>query len=281
MIEKKNRILLFVEKAMGYMLLIGIAIVMVLPFVWMISTSLKSPPNIMSYPPKFIPNPVVWGNYAKAWKAAPFAWYFLNSFTVAFFVVGGSVFFSTLAGFGFAKYDFPGRNIFFILVLSTLMVPFQMTMIPLYMIMVKLRWVDDLKALIVPFLASAFGTFLMRQFIGTIPDDLIDAARIDGCSEIRIFWSIILPLCKTGLAVLALFMFMGSWNSFLWPLIVIDSTLKKTLPLGLAAFELPNETIAYGPLMAASVFVVAPIMILFVFTQKYMTKGIILTGLKG
>ncbi len=281
MIEKKGRSLLFVGKTMDYILLVGIAIVMVIPFLWMISTSLKSPPDIMSYPPTFIPNPVMWVNYAKAWEAAPFARYLLNSLTVALFATGGSVFFSTLAGFGFAKYDFPGRNILFILVLGTLMVPFQMTMIPLYMIMIKLRWVDDLKALIVPSLASAFGTFLMRQFIGTIPDDLMDAARIDGCSEIRIFWSIILPLCKSGLAVLALFMFMGSWNEFLWALIVIDSTLKKTLPLGLATFELPGEIIAYGPLMAASVFVIAPIMILFVFTQKYMTKGIIITGLKG
>jgi multiple sugar transport system permease protein len=263
-----------------YAMAVLIAAVMLLPFVWMITTSLRSAADVIANPYSLVPHPAFPQNYATAFKAAPFWRYLANSLIVGVAAVLLSVLFSSMSGFGFAKYRFPGRNVFFVLVLSTLMVPFQMTMIPLYMIVIKLGLVNDLKALLIPFLGSAFGTFLMRQFISTIPDELMEAARIDGYSEIRIFRSIILPLSMNGLVVLALFMFMSSWDDFLWPLIVIDSSVKKTLPLGLSTFLPPSEEIMFGPLRAAATFVVTPILVLFVFLQQQMTRGIVLTGLK-
>lgn len=268
-----------IRKTTFYLVIVSGSIIMVLPLVWMLSTSLKLPPDIMSYPPKFIPNPITWGNYSKAWEEVSFGRCYLNISIVTAIAVISTLFLSSLAGFAFGKYKFPGRNILFLLVLSTLMIPFQITMLPLYLEMVKFNWVDTLWALVVPNVASAFGTFLIRQYVQTIPDELLDIARIDGCSEFRIFWNIILPLCKPALTVIALFTFIWSWSDFLWPLIVINSPSNNTLTIGITGFY-KSIYVDWGPLMAASSIIIIPTIVVFIFSQKHLIKGIALTGLK-
>lgn len=256
------------------------ALVMLLPFFWMLATSFKLPSEIISYPPTWIPHTPTLNNFIQVWKKIPILRYYINSGVVTSSVTAICVFLSALAGFGFAKYQFWGRTLFFILILSTLMIPFQITMIPLYLLIAKLGLVNTYWGIIAPSIGSAFGTFLIRQYVQTIPDDLLDASRLDGCSEFRIFWRIILPLCKPVLATLAIFIVIMSWNEFMWPLIIIDSPDMRTLPVGLIAFKGPYK-ILYGEILAASVCVVLPVIVIFVLMQKYIIKAFTLTGIKG
>lgn len=257
-------------------------IMMMIPFLWMVSSSLKTIDEIYTFPPQFIPVKLQWNNYVEAWTLLPFDRFFLNSVIVSFCVVLGTLFTSSLAGYAFGRLRFPGRDKIFLIYLSTLMIPFAVRMIPLYVEMQSFGWIDTLWPLIVPAIFTPWGTFLMRQFMVTLPKELEDAGRIDGCSFFRVYWSIILPLTKPALATLGIFTFLTSWNDFLWPLIIISSLDNKTIPLGLVAFQsrMAMKT-PWELIMAAATFSVLPILIAFIFGQKYYVRGIVTSGIKG
>ena len=258
------------------------SVMMLLPFLWMVSNSLKNLKEVYRFPPDFIPDVIRWGNYVEVWTRLPFGRFFLNSLVVATSITLGVLFTSSLAGYAFARLPFPGRDQIFLGYIATMMIPFAVVMIPFFVLMRAFDWVDTLNALIVPGLFSAWGTFMMRQFMLTIPLELEDAAMLDGCSDFGIYWRIFMPLSQPVIATLAIFQFMGSWNSFLWPLIIIRSMEKKTLPLGLAAFqEMVALRTPWHLVMAASVMSVFPILVLFVLGQKYYVQGIVTSGLKG
>lgn len=270
-----------------YLLLTLVAITMVFPFVWMVVTSLKSYRELFVWPPQLFPGSPQWGNYLDAWSysaSAPFGRFFLNSFVVSVCVTLGQLVTCSMAGYAFARLHFPGRNVLFLAYLATLMVPSQVTLVPLYLIMRRLDWVDTHYALIVPGLVSAYGTFLVRQFMLTLPRDLEDAARLDGANPPTIFLQIVLPLSKPVLTTLTILTFLSSWNAFLWPLIMISDTSRRTLPIGLAFFTSVPETVGFPQfqlLMAAATFAMLPTLIVFLVAQRYFVKGIAMTGLKG
>ncbi len=270
-------------KSMTYAFLVAFGVTMMLPFLWMISTSLKETQAVYIFPPKWIPDPVVWTSYLKVWTVVPFARFYLNSILVALAVTLGQVFTSAFAAYAFSRLTFPGRDKLFFSYLATMMIPGSVTLVPVYILMVHFRWIDSYKALIIPAMFSAYGTFMLRQFFMGIPRDLEDAARIDGCSLFGIFWKIILPLSKPILATLTTFTFMASWNNFMWPLLVTESVEKKTLPIGLAYFQ---EVYQYtqpdwAMLMAGSLLVTIPVILVFVFNQRFFVEGIKLSGIKG
>lgn len=251
-----------------------------LPIFYMLSSSFKQTNDIFKTPFQWIPSPFVPGNYSDAMKIAPFGRYFLNSLIVGVCTTVLNVFFAALTGFGFAKYSFRGKNFLFIAILSTLMIPFQAIMVPLFIIVRNFGWLNTYQGLIIPWAISAFGVFLMRQFILSIPNELLDAARIDGDSEFGIFLHVILPLSKTPLVTLAIFTFLDSWNNLLWPLIIITKPDMRTVSLGLTEFQTLHGT-AYNLLMAGSTIATIPILILFIFLQRYFIRGVVLSGLKG
>jgi len=256
------------------------AISFLFPFMWMVSTSLKTDQDVFTWPPRLVPQPVRLQNYVDAWNSAPYARFFFNSAFIALAVTLANLFFCSLAGYAFAKYKFPGKHWIFIALLCTMMIPFQVTMIPVFVILSKLHWVDTYWGLIIPFTAGAFGIFLMRQFLSTIPDDLIDAARIDGCSEFRTFLTIVLPLSKPALSALGIFVFMASWNGFIWPFIIVKSTEMKTLPLAVADLAAGLYVMSWPLMMAGACFVVLPAIVVFLLFQKNFVEGITLTGIK-
>lgn len=268
----------------AYVLLSAGAVVMIAPFLWMLITSLKEPGEVFSYQrvwwQDWFPTSFVWQNYSEAWKVVPFARFYLNSIFVTLAVTFGQVLTSAMAGYAFARLEFPGRDKIFISYLATMMIPGAVTMIPVFILLRWFGWVDSYKALILPGIFSAYGTFMLRQFFLTLPRDLEDAAKIDGCSYLGIFWHIILPLSKPALATLTTFTFMGSWMNFMWPLIVINSQEKFTLPVGLAYFQSLHHT-DWTLLMAGSMMMLLPILLVFVFNQRYFVEGIKLTGIKA
>jgi len=262
-----------------HLLLYAMAFMTVAPFLWMLLASFKDLGEILQYPPTWIPQRIILDNFVNAFQAAPFGRFYFNSLFVASAVTLGQLFTCSLAAYAFARLQFPGRDVLFYIFLGTMMVPGQVTMIPGFMVLHWLGWIDTYAALIVPGLASAFGTFLLRQFFLTIPRDLEDAAAIDGCSRFGVLWRIILPLSRPALATLAIFTFMGVFNDFLWALIVVSSEDLKTVQLGLAIFRDRYQT-DWGQLMAASVTATVPILLVFFFAQKYFIRGITLSGLK-
>jgi len=264
-----------------YLLVGGVALLMILPFYWMIATAFMPAPDIIAFPPKWIPTRLTLEHFAVAFAKAPWQTYYWNSFVVAVASVGFSLLFGLFAGYAFAVYRFPLQGFFFFLILGTLMVPVQVTSVALYILLAKIGWVDTFLGILAPNFASAFGVFMLRQGIKQIPVDLIEAARIDGAGEVRIVLTIITPLIKTTLATVAMILFLGSWNDFLWPVIVINSSDLRTLPVGIALFKDPYGNINYGPLMAATLISTGPMLVAYVLSQKYMIKGIALTGLKG
>ncbi len=271
------------KKVLGSVLLhavmYGLALITVAPFLWMVMTSFKDLPDILTYPPVWWPKRFIIDNYVNAFSAAPFGRYYFNSVFIAVAVTIGQVITCSMAAFAFARLRFWGRDVLFYIFLGTMMIPGQVTMIPSFMMLYWLGWIDSYAALIVPGLASAFGTFLLRQFFLTIPRDLEDAASIDGCGRFGLLWRIILPLSKPALATLAVFTFMGVFNDFLWALIVVSSEEMRTVQLGLAIFRDRYQT-DWGQLMAASVTATLPILLVFFVAQKYFIKGITLSGLK-
>ncbi|HEY8425149.1 MAG TPA: carbohydrate ABC transporter permease [Limnochordales bacterium] len=253
-----------------------------LPLAWMISTAVKPDPQIFLFPPKWIPEPVLWGNFKAAIEYFPFWLYFKNTTLITVSVVLGQVFSAAFVAYGFAKLRWPGRDAVFILVLATMMLPGQITMIPLFVLFTRLGWIDTYLPLIVPSLfgGGAFNIFLFRQFFRSIPNELSDAARIDGCSEFRVFWQIVLPLAKPAAATVAIFAFLWTWNDFLGPLIYLHSREKFTLALGLRAFQQATTT-QWNLLMAGSLIVMLPVLVLFFLLQRYFVQAVMLTGLKG
>lgn len=273
----------FIISIVTYILLIAGAIVFLIPLFWMISTSLKEQIRVLIFPPQWVPNPVRWSNYVEALTIFPFLVYFKNTLIVVALTSVGELLCCSMIAYSFARLRYPGRDIFFFIAIGTMMLPLQITMIPLYIIYAKLGWIDTLKPLIIPsFFGFAFYIFLLRQFFMTIPPELDDAAKIDGCSFLVIFWRIVLPLSKPALVTILIFNFVRQWNAFLWPLIVLNSETKRTIALGLAFFRGQTETItALHLLMAASVVAVIPCFILFVIAQRYFIRGIVITGVKG
>ena len=257
-------------------------IIFILPFAWMVISSFKDLKGIYQYPPSFIPTSFNWYNYVEAWNATQFDRFFINSVVVATAVVVGQLFTASLAGYSFARLRYPGRDLLFLLYISLLMIPFTVLLVPLFVQMRAFQWVNTLLPVIVPFLFTPWGTFMMRQFMVTLPRELEDAARIDGCGYFRTYWSVILPLTKPALATLAIFTFVTTWNSFQWPLIVLGTPDVKTLPLGLASFQAQSALrTPWHLIMAASTFIVLPVLALFVLGQKYYVRGIVTSGIKG
>jgi len=255
------------------------AFLTVAPFLWMVLTSFKGLNEILTYPPTWLPKSFKFENYANAFQAASFGRFYFNTLLVALLCTLGQLVTCSTAAFAFARLKFWGRDFLFLIFLGTMMIPGQVTMIPTFIILYRLGWIDTYAALIVPGLASAFGTFLLRQFFLAIPRDLEDAAYIDGCSRFGVLWRIILPLSKPALATLAIFTFMYFFNDFLWPLIVVNSEQMRTVQLGLAIFR-DRYITQWDLLMAGSVTSTLPLLIVFFFAQKYFIKGITLSGLK-
>jgi len=274
-----NKAFKIVRKILFHAIVYAAALATITPFLWMLSTSLKDLNDIFVYPPKWLPSKFNFENFVRAFQAAPFDRYYLNSIFVAVTVTIGQLITCSMAAFAFARLKFWGRDVLFMIFLATMMIPGQVTMIPSFMVLHWLGWIDSYKALIVPGLASAFGTFLLRQFFMTIPKELEEAAYIDGCSRFKVLWRIIVPLSKPALATLAIFTFMGVFNDFIWALIVISSEEMRTVQLGLAIFR-DRYLTEWDLMMAGSVTATLPILIVFFFAQKYFIKGITLSGLK-
>ena len=256
------------------------AATMVLPFFWMISTSLKTPPEALRFPPTWIPKIFDFSNYVEAWRAVPFPRYFFNTIFVATAVMLCVLVTSSLAAYAFARMRFPGRETIFLLFLSMMMVPMPVYLVPSYVILSKLGWVDTYYALIVPWAAHVFSIFWLRQHFRTIPNDLYDAATIDGCSRFGFLWRVMIPLSKSILVAVSLFSLIGSWNSFMWPLVVTNSVNKRIIQVGLAYFSTEQGT-QYTLMMAAATFCIAPLLAIFFVAQKQIISSFARSGLKG
>jgi multiple sugar transport system permease protein len=263
-----------------YLALTAGAILALLPFAWMISTSLKRLPEAFRWPIAWLPDKPVWQNYVTVFSYVPFLRFYGNTAFVAVARTLGVLLTSCMAGYAFARLRFPGRDAIFLIYLGTMMIPDQVTLIPRFVTMRLFHWIDTYQALIVPGLFSAFGAFLMRQFLMSIPRSLDDAAIIDGADHLGIFWRISLPLSKPAIATLIIFAFVGSWNDFLWPLVIINSVEKLVLSVGLAHFQDLYYT-EWTLLMAASVMAMVPVVLIYLFAQRYFVQGIALTGVKG
>ncbi len=264
-----------------HIILLSGAVIMVLPFVWMLSTSLKPPHEVLSWPPQLIPNTFTGENYVKVFETAPFARFFLNSILMASISTISILVTSSVAGYVFAKFKFPFKNLLFILTLSTAMVPLEVYMIPLYMSMVELGWVNKFIGLVAPYLIMSYGIFFMRQNImASIPDELLDAARIDGASEWKIFFLVVFPMLSGPIGAISIFAFQQTWAAFIWPLIVTSSRELWTMELGLGMFQY-RFTVDLGPINAGSMLSIIPVLIMFLFMRKKIIQGITLTGMKG
>lgn len=281
--RRVSTVAMLATKGASYLVLGVAAVSMLLPLLWMASTSLKEPGNIFLLPPQLIPRPIRWLNYADLFTSLPFSLFIWNSLKIASINVIGRGLSCSLAGFAFARMRFPGSRVLFLVFLSTMMIPEHVTMIPAFYIVRTLGWIDSHLSLTVPsFLGGAFGIFLLRQFFLSIPQELVDAARIDGCSFFGIYSRIFMPLAKPALSTLTVIAFMSSWNSLLGPLIYLNSLRKMTIPLGLAllagGYQSPGK---YAVVMAGAMIAIVPMLAIFVSAQKYFVEGIARAGLKG
>lgn len=268
-----GRLLTFVVAVLG-----GVAFLV--PFLWAVSTSLKPSSQVFTHPPIWWPNPILFSNYIQALTELPFLRYFANTSIITFSAMIGDVFVSTMVAYGFARLEFPGRDGLFLILIGTMMLPMQVTMIPIFIIFRSLGWVDTFLPLIVPaFFGNAFYIFLLRQFFLTIPSDLEDAALIDGATNLQTLWRIFVPLSVPAMATVAIFSFMRHWQDFFMPLIYLNSKELKTVALGLQMFRAEFST-AWNLMMAASVTASIPCLLLFFFAQRYFISGIVMTGLK-
>jgi multiple sugar transport system permease protein len=265
----------------AHALLILLATMFALPFVWLVSTSLKPPAQLFRLPPEWVPNPVMWANYQRATTFIPFFLYLKNTLYITCFNVIATLISCSLAAYGFARIRWPGRDVLFLILVGTLMIPYPVTLIPTFVIFRDLGWIGTPHPLTWPaFTGNAFFIFLLRQFYLTIPQELSAAAKIDGASEFQIYWRIILPLARPALAAVALFTFMNNWNDFLGPLIYLNDQDQYTLAIGLYGF-LSRVRTEWGPLMAAATIMISPVIVLFFLTQRTFIQGITLTGIKG
>jgi multiple sugar transport system permease protein len=251
------------------------------PFVWMVLSSFKNSQELHAFPPTLFPAQPTLENYTTLLSKLNFPLFFFNSLFVAAFVVGANLLFCSMLGYALAKLSFAGRSKVFMLVMATLMVPSTVTLVPLFVLMSALGLVNTYAALILPFAAGPFGVFLMRQFMLGLPDELLEAARIDGASEFRIFFQVVLPISIAPLSTLGILTFLASWNNFLWPLVVSSSERMYTLPVAVATFAVGQNATDYGLLMAGSTILVVPVLVVFLALQRYFQPGIAMTGLKG
>ncbi|RJP18449.1 MAG: carbohydrate ABC transporter permease [Candidatus Abyssobacteria bacterium SURF_5] len=270
---RKNEVLLV------SLLLLG-AVISLFPALWMLYSSFRPNEELSSIPPMLLHRSLTTQNYAQLLSSAPVIRWTVNSFFICAIITLGQLLFDSMAGYAFAKKKFAGRQLLFWLVIGTMMVPVHILIVPLYIMMVKLHLVDTLWAAILPGLAGSFGIFFMRQFISTIPTALEEAARMDGCSEFQVFFRIILPLCAPALGVLAIFLFISNWNSFLWPLLVLNSAQTYTLTVGLATLQ-DKQTLDYGLLMAGAVLASLPMFIVFIMFQRWFVQGMRIGAIKG
>ncbi|MET3193546.1 multiple sugar transport system permease protein [Bacillus sp. OAE603] len=274
---EKTRQLVTSKTLLIHIILIVGAVAMVLPFIWMFLTSLKTYAESIHVPPVIIPKDFQWENYKEVFTLLPFFKFMLNTLIVTVLRTAGQLFLCSLAAYAFARIEFPGRNVLFLVALSVLMVPGQVFLLPQYMIMVKLGWLNTLQAVVVPGLFSAFGTFLLRQFFMGLPKELEEAARLDGCNHFQIYWRVMLPLAKPGLVALGIFTTLWSWNELMWPMIVNSSPESMTLSVGLSSLQGQYLT-NYPVLMAGSFLAIVPMLILFMILQKQFIEGIAITG---
>jgi multiple sugar transport system permease protein len=273
--------------SLWHLLLFPLMLVMLFPVLWMVVTSIQLPAEARHFPPILVPEGIHWQNYPNAFRAAPFARFLGNTALVSIVTVCGNLLFCSMAGYAFARIRFLGREVVFLLLMATLMVPFQVTLIPTFLI---IRWlgynitpaigIDSLGALILPNIVTMFGVFMLRQFFRTIPIELEEAARIDGASRLGVLFKIVLPLAAPALATLAALTFLAAWNDFLWPLVVIQSQENMTVQLGLATFQGAHST-AWTLLMAAAVMSLLPMLVVFFAAQRYFVRSVATTGLKG
>jgi multiple sugar transport system permease protein len=276
-----ERNLRFIEKVLGYITLIAVAALLVLPLYWMLATSLKSSDQTFAIPPEWVPNPVQWGNFTQVFQEVPFGRFIINTFILVAFNIVGQLFSVTMVAYGFARLRFPGRSILFLLMLSTLMIPYHVTLVPRFILFSKLGWINTYLPLIIPaFTGSSFLIFLVRQYMTSIPFDLDEAAYIDGANWFDVFWRIILPLSRPALVLVIVFTFVGVWNDFLQPLIYLNDPNLFTVSLGLSFFQGARET-NWNLLMAGSLLATIPPLLLFFFAQRQLIGGISIEGLKG
>jgi multiple sugar transport system permease protein len=274
--KKRN---MYIKILIHIVLVLG-AFLMILPFLWMFLTSVKNLTESMQVPPIIIPRTFKWGNYIDVWNTLPFVDFYINTILMVIFRVLCAVIFSSMAAYAFARIEFPGRNILFMLVLIQMMMPSQIYVIPQYLMVSKLGWLNSVKALIFPGFVSAFGTFLLRQFFLSMPNELEEAAILDGCNRWQIYWKIYLPLSKSGLIALSIFTALFAWKDLLWPLVVNMSQDKMTLSAGLASLQGQYST-NYPQLMAGAMYAIIPMIIIFVIFQKQFIQGIATTGSKN
>jgi multiple sugar transport system permease protein len=265
---------------LGLVPLVGLTVLMLLPVLWMLSTSFQASEKMFQLAMEWIPSTWHPENFPNALQRAPFPLFFMNSVIVSTAVMIGNVVFCTLAGYGLAKFRFPGDRFALLAILSTLMLPLEVTLVPTFLIVHSLGWLNTYQGIFAPLLVDAFGIFLMRQFVLGVPGDYLEAARIDGAGELRILWRIVLPQCKPALAVLALFAFRDSWDQFLWPLAVVSRDEYRTYPLGLVRFA-EDYGNPQTEQMAVAVMATIPVFVLFLLLQRLLKRGFGLTGLKG
>lgn len=272
------------EKLRGmllWLLMLAGAVLMALPFWVMLVTSLVKPDEVFQMPPRFWPEVFHWENYGRLFQLAPMGVYFWNSLLVATVTTVGHVLFSAMAGYAFSRLHFPHKNKVFFLFLITMMVPPQVNIVPLFFLMKSFHWLDTYLALIVPGLFGAFGVFMLRQWFNGLPRELEDAARMDGCNQWQVFWRVALPLATPALAALAIFVFINTWNSFMWPLIVTNSETMRTLPVGIATLKGSfRDTTDWTVLMAAATLSILPVVVIFLLGQKQFMQGILAGGVK-
>lgn len=269
-----------INKSLIYLLLLIGALFILIPFIWMLSTSLKPSNEVLIMPPKIIPSKLMWENYKLALEAAPFKRYFLNSVIVTISVTIGELITTILAAYAFSRVEFKGRDILFTLLIATMMVPGEVLTIPNFVTLSKLGWIDSYKALIIPWCASIYSIYLLKQHFMSLPNELYNAAKIDGCSDFKFLWAIMVPLAKPAIVTLVILKVIGSWNSFMWPLIVTNSREMRTLPVALSAFTNEFGT-DYNILMAATNMIILPVIVFYIILQKHIISGVSKSGIKG
>ncbi len=267
-------------KFVTYLILVLGAAFILLPFVWMILTSVKPSKEVLMMPPKWIPSRIQWENYREAFHAVPFFRYFSNSVIVTVCITASELVTTILASFAFARLEFKGKNVLFLLLVATMMVPGEILVIPNFVTLARLGWINTYKALVAPWGASVFSIFLLRQQFASIPESYYKAARMDGCGDFRYLFTVMVPMSRPTIVSIALLKIINSWNSYLWPLIATNSREMRTLPVGLAYFS-TEAGVSYNTLMAFSLMIILPTLIVYLFTQKYIIRGVSRTGLKG
>jgi sn-glycerol 3-phosphate transport system permease protein len=264
-----------------YVVLVLFVAVFIVPMFWMLSASLKTLQEIYTFPPQWVPAVPKWSNYVEAWYAAPFGRFYINTIITTFFGVAAEIILGTLTAYAFVYLPFPGKNLLFLVLLAALMIPIHVTILPNYLTIARLGWLNTYQGIIVPGASVAFGTFLLRQHFLTLPHEILEAARIEGASHMQLLTRIVLPLSRTSLVTVGLIGLVNKWNDFLWPLIVTNQTAMRVLPVGLSYLYQQEGTNQWGIIMAATIFVVLPILIVFIWAQRYIISGLTAGATKG